>query len=137
MNNYKVILNDEVIYSPIDIINHDNDVKYYIVKGDDKIEIDKSIICKPTELKCATNETLYENDIINIECDDGDIILMIKYYKGVIEINGANLYMDGLVLMDFDFKPYFISGDILKNPQLITCVGNILLNNIKDISKEN
>ena len=137
MNVCKILLNDKFIYSKIDVINEANKTKYYATVNDKKIEVEKDNICRPTKLSAIGNTILYDNDIIHIRCDDKDIILRVKYYDGAMTVDNMNLYIDGLMFMDFNFKPYFIASEIINSSNSIKYVGNILLNNIKDISKEN
>ena len=102
------------------------DNKFSFEATNNIVNVDKENICKETELRDVNGCIVYENDMISI----ADKTMIVKYYKGPITIDHFEIYIDGLVFMDFDFKPYLIGADILKNPSLIQVVGNTISNHI-------
>lgn len=102
------------------------DNKFSFEAANNIVNVDKENICKETELRDVNGCIVYENDMISI----ADKTMIVKYYKGPITIDHFEIYIDGLVFMDFDFKPYLIGADILKNPSLIQVVGNTISNHI-------
>ena len=47
--------------------------------------------------------------------------------------DNVDFYMNGLVLLDFNFKPFLVSDAIIKNPKCVKVIGNTITNNIKEI----
>lgn len=124
--NFKCYVNDkEYVVDDINI----NNGNYSITYDNEIITIDKDNICKSTELKDYNGDIVYDNDIVSIS----DKMLIVKFWKGNINIDNIDIYMNGLVFLDFNFKPYFISSNILDNPQMIQIVGNTIINNIKPL----
>ena len=133
-NEYKVFINNEWKFGNILIDVKNNKKVYYIYTQKQKIKIDdKNNICKSTGLNCK-NGIIYTKDIISFKTDKGDIIGIIDDYKGNVKItNDYELYIDGLVFKDFNFKPYLLSKSIIDYLNDIEIVGNLISNNINEV----
>ena len=95
------------------------------------IEISPDLICKPTKLKDFENNIVYENDIINIDMEDSKhgYNFIVKYFDGYINFNDiGDVYVNGLVLMDFNNNPYLIGRNIIEHNACIKVIGHMLEN---------
>lgn len=132
MNIYKVRVDDRWIYNDITkIVNSNSTNTYYVEENKVKYEVKEENICRPTDLK-AGNQTIFTKDIILVPSDEGDLMFIVDHYKGYMNIDDIDIYIDGLCLLDFNFKPFFMAKKLIESPELITIIGNTITNNIKD-----
>lgn len=137
MDKYKIFLNNEWIYGNVEKIIKNKEVQLFMVTDTDKFEINENQICKSTVLKDRNNNSIYDNDIINVTFEEGtSAMFIVQYNKDIIELDGSSVYIDGLILFDFKHKPYLISESLLKNPEAIEYVGNVIENNMQDFIKK-
>lgn len=137
MDKYKIFLNDKWIYGDVEKIIKNKEVQLFMVTNTDKFEINENQICKSTVLKDRNNNIIYDNDIINVTFEEGtSAMFIVQYNKDIIKLDGSSVYIDGLILFDFKHKPYLISESLLKNPEAIEYVGNVIENNMQDFIKK-
>ena len=136
--NYKTYndIDNSWIFGELEIIVNEKDLskKYFIVNENGKYESSLNNICEITLLRAgATQEPIYDKDIINIKFnDDTFAIFIVKRGNGKIQLNIEDAIIEGIMLHDFDKKDYLFSDNLLNNSEAITVVGNVLENHLND-----
>ena len=126
----KAYINNEWVYGDYEKIIDDESILYYLTTENDKISVGENDICKITSLVDKNKSPIFSNDIISVNFDDSVSEFIVKYYKGPIEFDGFTVYMDGLVLQDFNSNYYLMSDSFVKTPESLTIIGNAISNNI-------
>ena len=132
--NYKAydIKQQQWIYGEREIIVNQEDLskRYFIVNTEGKFEFAKEMMCKITPLKAGPNkEPIYDKDIITINFEDNPTTaFIVSRGECKLHFEYENVTIYGLFLKGYDNKDYVFSDNIVKNPELVNIIGNILEN---------
>ena len=113
----------EIIVNPTDLSK-----RYFIVNEKERIEFQKDMMCKITPLTAGPNkESIYDKDIIVISFQDNPPTPFIVS-RGECDLNleQEDVTIYGLFLKGYDNKNYIFSDNVVKNPDMLSIIGNIL-----------
>ena len=92
-------------------------------------------VCRKTNIKDSKGDFLYTGDMIDVILDKDKVLnLIVTYHKGFVYLREQpNIYIDGIVLMDYNGKYYLMGKGLIDVPENIVKTGNIFENNMQDI----
>lgn len=107
--------------------------RYFIVNENERVEFEKNMMCKITPLTAGPNrEPIYDKDIITIAFQDNPPTpFIVSRGECDLHLEYEDVTIYGLFLKGYDNKDYIFSDNVVKNPNMLMIVGNILENNIK------
>ena len=115
----------EIIINPKDLSK-----QYFIVNEKERIEFNKEMLCKVTPLTSGPNKIpIYDKDIITINFqDDSPAAFVVSRGECKLHLEQEDVTIYGLYLKGYDNKDYIFSDTIVKNPEEVAIIGNILEN---------
>ncbi len=120
------------VYGEREIIVNPNDLskRYFIVNEKERIEFKKEMMCKITPLTAGVNrEPIYDKDIITVNFKDNPITpFIVSRGECDLHLEYEDVTIYGLYLKGYDNKDYIFSDNVVKNPDMLSIVGNILEN---------
>ena len=132
--NYKTYNKDNKtwIYGEKEVIVNQKDLSksYFIVNNDSKYQVEEESICEITPLMSNDKKPIYEKDIISINFQD-NLPTIFTVLRGECKLSldlQEDVIFHGLYLKDSNNKDYVFSDKIIKNPENIRIIGNILEN---------
>jgi hypothetical protein len=113
----------EIIVNPKDLSK-----QYFIVNENERIEFKKEMMCKITPLTAGPNkEPIYDKDIIIISFQDNpSTAFIVSRGECELHLEYEDVTIYGLFLKGYDDKDYIFSDNVVKNPSMLSIVGNIL-----------